>query len=152
MLTLLVLATAMLVQEPAAPLELNAAEKQFQEMLSNVTMEGYFTVGDSAETRPDKYIIERVTKIKEDVWRFEARVLYNGKDFKAAVPVPVKWAGDVPVLTLSNYSIPGQGIFSARILMYNGMYAGTWGAQDHGGKMFGKIVKIAPPPASPPVR
>ena len=141
MLTLLILATTLLVQEPAAPLELNAAEKQFQEMLANVTMEGYFTVGDGAETRPDRYIIERVTKIKDDVWRFEARVLYNGKDFKAAVPVPVKWAGDVPVLTLSNYSIPGQGIFSARILMYNGMYAGTWGAQAHGGKMFGKIVK-----------
>jgi hypothetical protein len=25
------------------------------------------------------------------------------------------------------------------------MYAGTWGAQAHGGKMFGKIVKNDPP-------
>jgi len=147
MLSLLLFAI-LLGQETVAP-EMTAVEKQFQEMLTNVTLDGYFTVGDAAETRPDRYIIERVTKVKDDVWRFEARVLYNGKDFKAAVPVPVKWAGDVPVLMLSNYSIPGQGIFSARILMYNGMYAGTWGAQSHGGKMFGKIVKNEAPPATP---
>ena len=150
MLTLLLLATTLLIQEPAATMEMTAAEKQFQEMLANVTLDGYFTVGDAAETRPDRYIIERVTKIKDDVWRFEARVVYNNKDFKATVPVPVKWAGDVPVLMLSNYSIPGQGIFSARILMYNGMYAGTWGAQSHGGKMFGKIVKNEAPKSEPP--
>jgi hypothetical protein len=57
----------------------------------------------------------------------------------------VKWAGDTPVLTLSNYLIKGQGVYSARILIFNGMYAGTWGAQDHGGKMFGKIVKNEAP-------
>jgi hypothetical protein len=149
MLTLLILATTLLAQEPAAPVEMTPVEKQFQEMLANVTMEGYFTVGDAAETRPDRYVIERVTKIKDDVWKFDARVLYNGKDFKASVPVPVKWAGDVPVLTLNNYAIAGQGVFSARILMYNGMYAGTWGAQAHGGKMFGKIVKNDAPKSEP---
>lgn len=132
-----------------APVEMTPQEKQFQEMLNNVTLTGFFTVGDNAETREDKYVIERVTKIKEDVWKFEARVLYNKKEFKASVPVPVKWAGETPVLMLANYSIPGQGIFSARILMHNGMYAGTWGAQDHGGKMFGKIVKNEVPPATP---
>ena len=55
--------------------------------------------------------------------------------------VPVKWADNTPVLTLESYLIQGQGVYSARILVFNGMYAGTWGAQDHGGKMFGDIVK-----------
>ena len=55
--------------------------------------------------------------------------------------VPVKWAGETPVLTLSNYLIKDHGIFSARILIHDGLYAGAWGAKDHGGKMFGKIVK-----------
>ena len=59
--------------------------------------------------------------------------------------VPIKWAGETPVLTLANYLIKGHGVFSARILIYNGMYAGTWGAPDHGGKMFGKIVKNESP-------
>ena len=26
-------------------------------------------------------------------------------------------------------------------MFYRGEYAGTWGASDHGGKLFGKIVK-----------
>ena len=102
--------------------------------------------GASVETHEDRYIVERVTKVKDDVWKFEARIRYNKKDFKASVPVPVKWAGDTPVLTLANYMIPGQGIFSARIIMFNGLYAGVWGAQDHDGKMFGKIVKNEPTP------
>jgi hypothetical protein len=131
--------------QPETPtVTMNALEKQFQESMTNVTMTGFFTVGDTSEGHEDTYVIERVTKIKEDTWNFEARIVYNKKDFKATVPVPVKWAGDTPVMTLSNYLIKGQGVFSARILVYNGLYAGTWGAADHGGKMFGKIVKNAP--------
>ena len=126
---------------PSAVLPLTAAEQTFQDSMTGVTMTGFFTVGDSGETHEDLYTIDRVRKTKEDVWSFDARIQYNKKEFKATVPVPVKWAGDTPVLTLSNYMIKGQGVFSARILIYNGMYAGTWGAQDHGGKMFGKIVK-----------
>lgn len=122
------------------------AEQQFQQAMTNVTLTGFFTSGESPEAKEDKYSIDRVTKIKEDTWNFEARIQYGTREFKATIPVPVKWAGDTPVLTLSNYLIKGHGVFSARILIYNGMYAGTWGAQDHGGKMFGKIVKNPPAP------
>lgn len=142
---LLLVAAAALAQETAPPPDMTPAEKEFQAAMTNVTMTGYFTVGDAPETRPDKYVIERITKIKDDVWKFEARIEYNKKEFKAAVNVPVKWAGETPVLTLANYMIQGQGVYSARILIFNGMYAGTWGAQDHGGKMFGKIVKNETP-------
>jgi hypothetical protein len=145
-LGILLLSAVALAQEPAV--ELTPLEKQFQQSLDNVTLTGWFTVGDSGETREDRYTIERVTKIKDDVWKFDARIQYNKKDFRAAVNVPVKWAGDTPVLTLANYLIQGHGVFSARILIHNGMYAGTWGAQDHGGKMFGKIVKNSAPPPS----
>jgi hypothetical protein len=124
-----------------AVLPLDALEKQFQESLSDATLTGFYTVGDSPETKEDRYTIERVAKIGEDLWAFQARIAYNNREFKATVKVPVKWAGETPVLTLSNYVIKDQGVFSARILIHNGMYAGTWGAQAHGGKMFGKIVK-----------
>jgi hypothetical protein len=93
---------------------------------------------------PDKYSILSITKIDADLWNIEASIQYGTKDYKATVKVPVKWAGDTPVLTLSNYLIQGQGVYSARILIHNGMYAGTWGAQEKGGKMFGKIVKNTP--------
>ena len=133
-------------KDPAPALPMNAAEKQFQESMSNVTMTGFFTVGDDPQTHEDKYTIEKITKIGDDLWNFEARVGYNNREFKAIVKVPVKWAGETPVFTLSNYLIKDHGVFSARILIHNGMYAGTWGAQDHGGKMFGKIVKMQTPP------
>lgn len=129
---------------PAAEAPMNAAEKQFKESMSNVTLKGFFTAGDAPETKEDGYIIGKITKIGDDLWAFEATIEYNTRPFKATVNVPVKWAGDTPVLTLSNYLIKGHGVFSARILIYGGMYAGTWGTQSQGGKMFGKIVKNEP--------
>lgn len=137
------LACAAFAQTPnAAPAaEMNALEKQFQESMSNVTMTGFFTVGDDPATHNDKYTIGKISKIGDDLWSFEASIQYNNREFKATVKVPVKWAGDTPVLTLSNYLIQGQGVYSARILILADQYAGTWGAGTHSGKMFGKIVK-----------
>src|SRR5882757_8207134 len=122
---------------------MNAAEKDFQTAMTNVTLTGFFTVADSNETHVDKYTIEKVVKIKPDTWNFNARIQYGGRDFKATVAVPVQWAGDTPVLTLNQYLIQGH-VYSARILIHKGRYAGTWGASDHGGLMFGKIVKNEP--------
>jgi len=84
----LITAVFAMAQETAPPpIELNAAEKQFQEALNNVTLIGFFTQGDTAELHDDKYVIERVTKVKEDTWKFEARIQYNKKDFKVAMPL-----------------------------------------------------------------
>ena len=136
---------SLIAQQPVAPaVEMNALEKQFQESMTNVSLIGFFTVGDGSTTLPDRYNITAITKIDTDVWNVEAGIQYGNKDYKATVKVPIKWAGDTPVLTLSNYLIQGQGVYSARILIYNGMYAGTWGASEKGGKMFGKIVKNEP--------
>lgn len=127
---------------PAGPqVDLTPAEKKFEETLTNVTFTGFFTVGDSGETHEDRYTIEKVVKVNDDTWNFDAKIKYGQKEYKATVAVPVKWAGETPVLTLNNYLIKGQGVFSARILVFNDMYAGTWGSQKQGGKMFGKIVK-----------
>jgi len=108
-----------------AQVEMNDAEKQFQESMTNVTLSGFFTVGDDPATHVDKYSIGRITKIGDDLWNFEASIQYNDREFKATVKVPVKWAGDTPVLTLSNYLIQGQGVYSARILIFADQYAGT---------------------------
>ena len=128
-----------------ASVTMNAAEKQFAESMNNVTMTGFFTVGDGKETHEDKYTIMKVAKIGEDLWTFDAKVGYNNREFTATVKVPIKWAGETPVITLSNYLIKDHGVFSARSLIHNGMYAGTWGAADHGGMMFGKIVRNEAP-------
>jgi hypothetical protein len=152
---LMLLPGGLLAQEPApvtpapVPVEMTPIENEFQAAMTNVTLTGFFTVADGSETHEDKYTIERVVKIKPDVWNFDARIQYGKRDFKATVAVPVKWAGDTPVLTLNQYLIQGH-IYSARILIYQGRYAGTWGAADHGGLMFGKIVKNDPAAAPTP--
>jgi len=130
--------------QTASPLPMTPAEQQFQEAMTDVTMTGFFTVGDAGETREDRYTIKKIVKLADDLWNFDASIKYGEKEFNATVKVPVKWAGDTPVITLANYMIKGQGVYSARILIHNGMYAGTWGAQAKGGKMFGKIVKNTP--------
>jgi hypothetical protein len=153
-LAIFLFVTAFAFAQDAAPppLELNAAEKQFQEALNNVTLIGYFTQGEGKELTEDKYVIESVTKVKEDTWKFQARIQYNKKDFKVGMNLPVKFAGDTPVISLTNFAVPGFGSFTARVVMYGGAYAGTWGSTGpnaHGGKLFGKIVKNEPAPDKP---
>jgi hypothetical protein len=137
-----------LVATPQQPPQLNAAERQFQEAMTNVTLAGYSTSGDSGETKEDRYVIERVMKTNGEVWNFDARIQYNKKDLKVTIPVPLKWAGDTPVISLTDFAVPGMGSYTARVLIYNGTYAGTWstagGARQHGGRVFGKVVKNEP--------
>ena len=57
------------------------------------------------------------------------------------IPVTIKWAGDTAVLTLTDAAIPRMGSFTVRLVLYRDQYAGTWSAKDHGGQMFGRIVR-----------
>jgi hypothetical protein len=117
-------------------------EKNFQQMMSGVTLVGHSTranqYGISGEER---YRIDNVSKVTGDTWLFQARVKYGSHDLPVPVPVAIKWAGDTPVITLTDLTIPGLGTFTARVLLYRGRYAGTWSAKDHGGEMFGAIVR-----------
>lgn len=123
---------------------LSANEKKFQEMLSNVTLVGNFTVAGGEDQRAlheEKYTIERVSKLGGDRWLFVARVQYAGRDVTVPLPLEVKWAEDTPVITLTDMELPQLGTYTARVLMYRGKYAGTWSSEKHGGHLFGKIIK-----------
>ena len=134
-----------LTQQPAPAVEMTPAEQAFQQMMSDVVLEGFFTVGDGTELHPDRYVIESVTKVKDGLWRFAARVQYNKKDFPVTLDVPVFFAGDTPVISLTRQAVQGtSGVFDTRLVIYKGGYAGTWGGGATGGKMFGNIVKNAP--------
>jgi hypothetical protein len=117
--------------------------KQFEESMSGATLVGYFTLNGQEESKglkQEKYHLKSVKKLRNgDYWQFEYQ---HGKSDKTTVlPVEVKWAGDTPVITLTDVLVPGAGTFSARVLFYRGEYAGTWSASDHGGRLFGKVVK-----------
>jgi hypothetical protein len=118
-----------------------AAEKQFRETLSGATLVGHFTVGERAGLSEEKYAIQKVSKLAGDTWIFEARVQYGSHDFTLPFPLTVKWAGDTPVISVTDLTVPGVGTYTARVLVYRGQYAGTWSGKNHGGQLFGKIVK-----------
>ena len=136
----LLLVVGAFAQEPA----LTPAEKEFQQSMSGVTLNGHYTRQGGNGLSDDKYTIEKVTKVKGDLWRFDTRILYGGHDVKMPIELEVKWAGDTPVITLTDMAVGGLGSFTARIVIFRGQYAGTWsGAKGHGGQLFGNIVKSA---------
>lgn len=94
-----------------------------------------------SEAREDKYTIDAVSKSVGDNWVISARVQYADKDVTIPVPVQVKWAGDTAVITLDKSPLPGLGTYSARVLIDNGFYAGTWCGANYGGVMSGRIIK-----------
>ncbi len=116
-------------------------EKQFQDMLSGAALVGYSTSshkeGLSGEER---YSIDKVSKLAGDTWLFQARMRLGTHEVPLPIPVTIKWAGDTPVITLTDMSIPGMGTYTARVVLYRGQYAGTWSGKHGGGQMFGKIV------------
>ena len=136
---LVVLAAAGCSRRAAAGADL---EKQFQQMMTGATLVGHSTSlnreGLSAEER---YSIESVSRLAGDTWLLHARMQFGSHQVAVPVPVTIKWAGDTPVITLTDLGIPGMGTYTARVLLYRDQYAGTWSAKDHGGQIFGKIVR-----------
>ena len=138
------------LQDTPAPPQQNALspnEQRFQEMLSDVTLAGHFTITggeDSSTLREEKYTITKVTKLSDDYWLFFARIQYGGRDVTVPLKLEVKWADDTPIITLTDLELPNLGTFTARVVIYRGQYAGTWSSGKHGGHMFGIITKNTP--------
>jgi hypothetical protein len=121
------------------------SEKKFSESLSGATMDGYFTEtpGDESKPRESKYVINKASKVKDDLWLFEARIKYGEHDLTVPIPLAVRWAGDTPVITLDHAAVPGFGTFSARVLIFDNAFAGTWSGGNHRGELYGRIAKDA---------
>jgi len=125
-------------------LDPEALYQQFEEMLSGKQLIGSFTTAgqEGQPLKEDKYTLEKVTRLENGLWQFVARIQYEDRDMKFPLALPVRWAGNTPVITIDKLIIPGMGTFSARILFHDGQYAGTWSAGDHGGLMFGRVAPL----------
>lgn len=116
-------------------------EQKFQQMMSGVTLIGHSaSLTDESVAGEEKYVIEKVSKLRGETWLFHVRMQYGSHDIPVPLPVTIKWAGDTPVITITNLTIPGLGTYTARVLLHEDQYAGTWSSKDHGGQVFGKIV------------
>jgi hypothetical protein len=128
---------------PAKPkLSQEELEAKFKATLTKAVMSGRWCGikdGKLTPEKEDKYTIVSVNKLGGEAWIIHARIQYGNKDFVAPIPVFVKWAGDTPVITLDNIGMPGGNSYSARVLIYDKTYAGTWSGGDHAGLMNGII-------------
>ena len=113
-------------------------------MLTGSKFVGVFTIdGQEGIPAKEEYTIKSVKKLtKSDTWIFQARIKYGKQDVTLPVPVPIKWAGETPVIEMNNLKIPLLGTFSAHIIIDDGKYAGTWKHGEVGGHMFGAIINI----------
>ena len=119
-------------------------EAKFKTTLTKATMSGRWCSikdGQLGLEKEDKYTIISVNKAGGDVWVINARIQYGKKDITAPIPVHVKWAGDTPVIIVDDVGVPGSGTYSARVMIYDNTYAGTWSGGDHGGLMNGVITQ-----------
>ena len=118
--------------------------KRFESMLKGVKFVGRFTVlgKDDGPLPKEEYTIHSVKKVEGDKWQFNTRVKYGRIDLPVSMKLPVKWAGDTAVISLTDLKIPVLGTFSARVVIYNKKYAGTWAHGQVGGHLFGTIEKI----------
>ena len=109
--------------------------------MQGVMLEGQSTRDGRPGLSEDKYEIEKVVKTGDDQWTVYTRIEMRGQTMTVPLPLQIKWAGDTPMITLTDQALPGMGAYTARVLVYRGQYAGTWSGRNGGGKEFGKIVK-----------
>jgi outer membrane protein assembly factor BamB len=117
-------------------------EAEFARKMSGVRMVGTYTddarpPGSAPEE--DGYTIEKVTKLENGRWRFDAQISFRTVEITIPFTLDVEWAGDTPVICVTDMGVPGLGTYTARILIYGDEYAGTWRGSKHGGHMFGRI-------------
>ena len=95
--------------------------------MTAVTLVGHSTrLDQSGMFGEERYAIDKVSKLNGDTWLFQTRLKYGSREIPVPIPLTIRWAGDTPVITLTDLSIPGVGTYTARVLLYRDEYAGTW--------------------------
>lgn len=141
-------------QDNAKPAEVEQAAlfKKFEETLSGADLVGRFSMTgrEDGALKEESYHINSVTKLDDgDYWLFNVQMKYGDKEVALPMPLEVKWAGETPVITLDKTTLPGLGTFSARVVIDEDKYAGTWSHDEKGGHLLGKIEKKAPDAEEP---
>ena len=129
---------------PKPRVEQTSRFERFARDMSSVRLKGTFTIAGKPDSRSaEEYIIESVRKLpRGDKWLFRATIRYGKVNLTLPLVLDVRWAGETPVITLDRLTIPTLGTFSARVLIHDGRYAGTWQHDATGGHLFGTVAKV----------
>ena len=138
---LVVFRSSRLVRADDTPPDRKTLEEKFTKMMTNARLTGFFTTGESTKApKTDQYTVSKVEKSEGDKWIITTVMKYGDHGFAMPLEIPIYWAGDTPVISVANFKIMGMGPYTARVMIYQGHYAGTWSHGDRaGGYMWGKI-------------
>jgi hypothetical protein len=146
------LSIAPLLAQETKALSQEDLEAKFKEAMTAITMSGRWCPikdGVLGEEKEDNYTIVSVEKGNGDAWTINAKMKYGNREVVAPIPVQVKWAGDTAVIVVDKLSIPGSNgyggvTYSARVLVYENVYAGSWNGGNRAGLLKGLIKKDKP--------
>ena len=131
------------VQPPIADAQRVA---ELEKALSHAALVGHFTVtgeargtGEESKLTSERYELGEVKHLGSNQWLIQSRIKYGDHDVTVPLTLPIRWAGDTPMICLDEMPIPGLGTFTARVMIYRDHYAGFWSGADHGGHLFGMI-------------
>ena len=127
--------------DPVAPVDEQQHQK-IAEYLSGAVLTGGYRndAGKSGGViHEESYEIKSCEPIGGDRHRLTVRIRYGEVDADFPVELSIYFAAGTPVLTLQDAWIPGLGTFSARVLIQNDRYAGTWQHDAVGGHLFGAV-------------
>lgn len=148
----LALASCLGFLQPAVADEAADEAKRFaalEQQLSGTALVGYSTDSNKKpdELRDDSYQLVMVKHLQGDSWMVQAKFHYRDQDFVLPLTLPIRWAGDTPVISLDEFPVPGLGKFDARVMIYQDHYAGFWSGAGHSGHIFGKVERTDEKPS-----
>lgn len=115
-------------------------QQRIARYLSGAIFTGQFTVAGKPESKPESYTISSCESLgHDDLYRMKVKIRYGDVDGEFPMDLRILWAGSTPVITLDSIWIPGLGTFSARVVIHQDRYAGTWQHDEKGGHLFGTI-------------
>jgi hypothetical protein len=121
-------------------------ERELAQTLTNSVFTGSWQLLEGeglSAPKPEKYTIVSAKKLSGDLWLITARLEFADKDVTVPLPLRIVWAGDTPIITVTDLHVPGIGKYSARVMIYRDLYSGAWFGEGHGGLLSGRISRAA---------
>ena len=126
-------------------------EKQLAAKLTHARLIGFYSaVGQEGQPKEDEYTLGEVQKKEGHKWLINANLQFGQKVISVPLEVPIYWAGDTPVISMTDFTVPGLGTYTARVMFYGDHYAGTWSSAKHGGYLWGHIQQLPVHEDKPP--
>lgn len=116
-------------------------------LLSGATLTGFLSPSDDQNPKAVSVLVKQLEKSgSSHQWQFQLLMTPGGNGQACSIIADVHWAGSTPVVSLHDVEIPDVGLINGKVLIHNGLFAGTWVYEGAKGQAWGEIVSPTTPP------